>query len=71
MGYKEILGWFDPHTDASEINADLAKQWIAKGAQPTSRVAKILFNKTQDPVFQKFIVHTNRVRKTRKEPEAA
>ncbi len=67
-GFKSILGWFDPHTDACEIDSETAKQWISKGAQPTSRVAKILFKKTADPVFQKFIVHTERTRKTKKEP---
>lgn len=45
--YIEKLGFYDP-TAASDsdkrvsLNTEKAKEWMAKGAQPTDRVAKIL-----------------------------
>ena len=37
------IGTFDPNTDPSTFNVDeeLAKKWLANGAQPTEVVAKI------------------------------
>jgi len=45
--YIEKLGTFDPlkPKDAEDrvvLDAEKAKEWIAKGAQPTDRVARIL-----------------------------
>jgi small subunit ribosomal protein S16 len=45
--YIEKLGTFDPlkAKDAADrvvLDADKAKEWLAKGAQPTDRVARLL-----------------------------
>ena len=39
----EEIGTYDPNTDPSSIsvNEELAKKWLASGAQPTEVVAKI------------------------------
>ena len=40
----ETIGRYNPQMDPSliEIDADRANAWIAKGAQPTEQVAKLL-----------------------------
>jgi small subunit ribosomal protein S16 len=42
--FIEILGSYDPRQEPSVVRIDVAKadDWIAKGAQPTERVAKLL-----------------------------
>ena len=37
------IGTFDPNTDPStcKVNEELAKKWLATGAQPTAAVNKI------------------------------
>jgi small subunit ribosomal protein S16 len=42
--FIEILGAYDPRQEPSVVKIDVAKAegWIAKGAQPTERVAKLL-----------------------------
>ncbi len=42
--FIEILGHYDPRQEPSVVKIDTAKadEWIAKGAQPTERVAKLL-----------------------------
>jgi small subunit ribosomal protein S16 len=42
--FIEILGRYNPQTDPStiDIDADKVKEWLAKGAQPTESVARIL-----------------------------
>jgi small subunit ribosomal protein S16 len=42
--FIEILGAYDPRHEPSKVSIDVAKadEWIAKGAQPTERVAKLL-----------------------------
>jgi small subunit ribosomal protein S16 len=42
--FIEIVGFYDPRTDPSEIRIDNAKAvaWLAKGAQPTESVRKLL-----------------------------
>uniref|UniRef100_UPI004027482D 30S ribosomal protein S16 n=1 Tax=Eshraghiella crossota TaxID=45851 RepID=UPI004027482D len=39
----EAIGTYDPNTDPSTFNVDeeLAKKWLANGAQPTEVVGKI------------------------------
>ncbi|MCD7737094.1 MAG: 30S ribosomal protein S16 [Lachnospiraceae bacterium] len=39
----EELGTYNPNTDPSEfkINEELAKKWLASGAQPTETVGKL------------------------------
>jgi small subunit ribosomal protein S16 len=42
--FIEILGSYDPRHEPSKVSIDTAKAdaWIAKGAQPTDRVRKLL-----------------------------
>ncbi|HZK28864.1 MAG TPA: 30S ribosomal protein S16 [Clostridia bacterium] len=42
--FIEEIGTYDPHTDPSTfvVDADKTKDWIAKGAQPTETVKKLL-----------------------------
>ena len=42
--FIEELGYFDPRADIVKIDADKAKSWMGKGAQPTDTV-KSLFKK--------------------------
>ena len=39
----EEIGTYDPNTDPSEyhVNEELAKKWLANGAQPTDTVSRI------------------------------
>lgn len=42
--FIEILGHYNPRTEPSTLKLDTAKvdKWIADGAQPTERVAKLI-----------------------------
>jgi small subunit ribosomal protein S16 len=42
--FIEIVGRYNPQTDPStvEIDTDKVKEWLAKGAQPTEPVRKLL-----------------------------
>jgi small subunit ribosomal protein S16 len=42
--FLDIVGRYNPQTDPSTIEIDeaKAKDWLAKGAQPTEAVAKLL-----------------------------
>ena len=41
---------------------DEIKGWIAKGAQPSERVAKLLFADTKDDFFKKFFIERTRTK---------
>lgn len=41
--FIEVLGTYDPHLDDGlKLDADKAKDWIKKGAQPTDTVRSLL-----------------------------
>ncbi len=42
--FIEEIGYYDPNQDPSviKVNEEAAKKWLATGAQPTDRVAKLL-----------------------------
>lgn len=42
--FIEEIGTYDPNVEPSvvKVDADLAKKWLAAGAQPTETVAKLL-----------------------------
>ena len=44
--FIEEIGAYNPHTEPSTVTIDeeAAKKWLAAGAQPTERVAKLLKN---------------------------
>ncbi len=67
-GYQDILGFYDPLKHKVTIDVEASKAWIAKGAKPTSRVAKILHQHTGDDFFKKYIVITERTRKGKNAP---
>lgn len=51
----EQVGTYDPAGDPSVIDLDVAKvdEWIAKGAQPSDRVAKIIASVKNEPLPEK------------------
>ena len=42
-GFVDLLGSYDPHATppSAQLDAEKAKAWIAKGAQPSEAVTKI------------------------------
>ena len=44
--FIEEIGTYDPNTEPStvKVNEELAKKWLANGAQPTDVVSKIFKN---------------------------
>jgi len=47
--FIEDLGWYNPHTNKSEISKDRVAHWIKVGAQPSMTVAQVL-KKAKIPV---------------------
>ena len=45
--FIEILGHYNPRTEPKtlEVDADKAKEWLAKGAQPTATVQRLFAEK--------------------------
>jgi small subunit ribosomal protein S16 len=45
--FVDIIGHSNPRTDPTtfEVDDDKVRDWLAKGAQPTERVEKLLANK--------------------------
>ncbi len=41
--YIEQIGYYDPTKENVKIDVELAKKWIANGAQPTDTVKDLLF----------------------------
>ena len=65
--YKEILWSYDPIKHTLKVDVDSILSWIKKWAQPSERVAKLLFNQTKHEIFNKFIEHRERKWITKKE----
>lgn len=42
--FIEILGWYNPHTKEIKLNKENIESWLAKGAQPSNTVAKLMKN---------------------------
>jgi len=42
--YVEVIGWYNPQADPAQVvvNTEKAEHWIARGAQPSDRVAYLL-----------------------------
>jgi small subunit ribosomal protein S16 len=40
--FIKILGWYNPHSKELSIKKDEVNDWLAKGAQPSNTVAKLL-----------------------------
>lgn len=69
-GYKEILGWFNPMSKEIEVDAEKAKGYIQKGAQPSSRVAKLIHSSSKDAFFADYYVKSDKIRKPKNEKGA-
>jgi len=65
--YKEVLGSYDPIQHELKVDVESIVSWIKKWAQPSERVAKLLFNQTKDEFFNKFIEQRERKWITKKE----
>jgi len=66
-GYKEVLWSYDPIKHALKGDVDVILGWIAKWAQPSERLAKLLLKETNNKLFDKFIEHRERKGTTKKE----
>ena len=40
--YLEDLGYYNPHTGEVKLNKESIQKWLNNGAQPTSRVKKLI-----------------------------
>jgi len=65
--YKEVLWSYDPVKHILKVDVDSIVSWIAKWAQPSERLAKLLLKETKNELFNKFIEHRERAGKTKKE----
>lgn len=45
--YIERLGWYNPRGKELSLDLGKAKEWMAKGAQPTPTVAKLIKRKEE------------------------
>lgn len=61
------LGTYDPHTKASRIDAERAKQFLGDGAQPSTRAAYLL--KAAGVKLPKWVVITKQAKRTVRNPE--
>ncbi len=68
--FVDDLGWVNPHTDAFNIKTELAKKWIANGAQPTDSVHNI-FVKAGVIVGAKIAVHSKSKKKEEEQKTVA
>lgn len=67
--YKEVLWRYNPLTDKGEYNIEAIKSWIAKGAKPSERLAKVLLAASKDKLFEKYVIQRTRTAKKKKEEE--
>ena len=66
-GHLEVLGSYDPLKHIFEADVESIKSWISKWAQPSERVAKLLFKSTNDSMFKKFYKEVERKALPKKE----
>ena len=69
--YKLVLWRYDPLKHACKVDVDLVKEWIWKGAKPSNRVAKLLKKQTWDSWRDKYIVFSEKTKKTKNETESS
>ena len=65
--YKAVLGSYDPLKHEFIADASIIKEYIAQGAKPSERVAKLLFTSTNDPFYKTFYKEVERKGVTKKE----
>ncbi len=66
-GYQEVLGWYDPINHKYDLDTNAIKSWIEKGAQPSTRVAKLAFKVSNDEFFKKYYVEKDIKREKKKQ----
>ncbi|UFX83089.1 30S ribosomal protein S16 [Candidatus Absconditicoccus praedator] len=66
-GFKSVLGWYNPMEHKVEADLEKAKKHINNGAKPSERVAKILYNVSNDEFFAKFFSYKERKRTKKNE----
>lgn len=69
-GYQQVLGSYDPLKHNFQADVEAIKTLISNGAQPSERVAKLLFQSTKDEFFHKFFVERERKGVTKNEKKA-
>jgi small subunit ribosomal protein S16 len=67
--FQKVLWWFNPLEHTCEIDNEAVKALIAKGAQPSERVAKLLFDKTKDELYKKYFTLKTKNRPKKKQEE--
>jgi len=65
--FKEILGWYNPHTKEIRIDKEKAQDWLQKGANPTSRTAILMQKNGID--LPKWVEIKEKNKKPKKEKE--
>lgn len=65
--HLEVLGSYDPLKHDLNVDVESIKTWISKGAQPSERVAKLLYKSTNDSMFKNFYKEIERKGVTKKE----
>lgn len=68
-GYKLVLWRFNPLSHTMEANLEEIKLWISKWAQPSERVAKLLFAESKDKMFKEYFEERERTKWKAKEEE--
>jgi small subunit ribosomal protein S16 len=63
----EFLGTYDPLHEKSDLDAELAKKWLANGAQPTATVRALLVKAGAMPEGKKAPAKTKAVKKQKSE----
>jgi small subunit ribosomal protein S16 len=66
-GYQDVVGWYNPLKHNWEANFDKIKEYIGNWAQPTERVAKLLYKFSNDESFKKYYTESIKNRKPKKE----
>ena len=65
--FMSILGWYNPLNHEASADIEKIKEHIWKWAQPSQRVAKILFKLSNDDFFKSYYKEINRNRTKKKQ----
>lgn len=66
--YTEVLGSFNPLQHEFIANVTRIEELLPNGVQMSERVAKLMYNQTQNDVYKKFFTHKTS-HKTTKNPD--
>lgn len=65
--FQSVLGWYNPLNHEAGADIELVKEHISKGAQPSERVAKILFKLSNDDFFKWYYTEIERNKAKKKD----